>query len=112
MTRWTSGFTTGTNQLVQLYNMSLQETHRDESPGGAESFNQWLDRGPIYAFRFDRDAQAQARHTEMTVQISYGDPEAGAFDVASKLFVVAEYRRLVDITHSQGHIVQVIARDV
>ena len=110
MTRWTSAFTTATNELVQLYHMSLQETHRDESPGGAESFNQWLDRGPVYAFRFDRDAHA--RDTEMTVQISYGKPEAGDFDTQSKLFIIAEYRRLVELTHSQGRIVQVVARDI
>ena len=110
MTRWTSSFKAGTNQLVQLYNMSLQETHRDESSGGAESFNQWLDRGPLYAFKFDRDASA--RDTEMTVQISYNDAEAGAFDPQSKLFIIAEYRRLVELTHSNGSIVSVIARDV
>lgn len=109
-TRWTSEFSAGTNKLVQLYNMSLQETHRDSSPGGAESFNQWLDRGPLYAFRFDRDAQA--RDTEMTIQISYKDSEAGTFDQQSKLFIIAEYRRLVELTHSNGQVVQVIARDV
>ena len=110
MTRWTSEFSAGTNRLVQLYNMSLQETHRDESPGGAESFNQWLDRGPLYAFKFDRDSAA--RDTEMTIQIAYKDAEAGTFDNQSKLFIIAEYRRLVELTHSNGQVVQVIARDV
>lgn len=110
MTRWTSGFSTHTNALAQLYTMSLQETHRDDAAGGAESFNTWLDRGPVYAFRFDRDAQA--RDTELTIQLSYDDAEAGAFDVNSKLFIICEYRRLVELTHSRGMITQVIARDV
>lgn len=110
MTRWSSKFTTGTNQLVQLYNMSLQETHRDDSPGGAESFNQWVDRGPLYAFRFDRDASA--RDTELSVQVTYEKPEGGTFDNSSKLFIIAEYRRLVALTHSNGQVVRVIARDV
>jgi len=109
-TRWTSGFSAHTNALAQLYTMSLQETHRDDAAGGAESFNHWLDRGPVYAFRFDRDAQA--RDTELTVQLSYDDAEAGAFDTNSKLFIVCEYRRLVELTHSRGMITQVIARDV
>ena len=109
MTRWTSGFTTGTNALEQLYYMSLQETQRDSASGGAESFNTWLDRGPIWAFTFHRDAMA--RDTELTVQIAYEDPEGGTFDVNSKLFIVSEYRRLVNLTHSRGQIVDVVVRD-
>ena len=112
MTRWPSSFAAGTNALIQLYTMSLQETHRDDSSGGAESFNQWLDRGPVYAFRFDRDASA--RDTELTIQISYDDAEplVRPFDTNSKLFIICEYRRLVELTHSKGMITQVVARDV
>ena len=81
--------------------------------GGSESFNEWLERGPIYAFRFDRDAKA--RDTEFSLQITYKTPEGEpgvAFEDSSRLFVISQYRRSVQLTHSNGQITEVISRDV
>ena len=79
---------------------------RLDGEGGAESFGEWLQRGPLFAFRFDRDQNA--RDTEVTVQIKYGNPGA-AFAQNSKLFLIAEYRKLTKVTHSAGAITSVIS---
>ena len=106
-TRWKTEFSGSTNHLKQFYYNTLVETQHHDNIGGAESFNQRLDRGPIYAFKFDR--ANNARDTEVTVQITYKDSAAGAFDTKSKIFVISEYRKLTKITHSNGSITQVIS---
>jgi hypothetical protein len=104
-TRWSSEFTGSTNHLQQFYQNTLVETMQQNNPGPCESFNDWLSRGPVYAFRFDRTRDS--RDTEVTVQIAYEDSAKGAFDTTSKLFVIAEFRRTTTVTHSLGSIVEV-----
>jgi hypothetical protein len=106
-TRWSSEFGSGVNHLRQFYQNTICETMRMDESGGVESFNEWLERGPIYAFRFDRDANA--RDTEVTVQVTYKDPSGGTFDNNSKLFILSEYRKLTKISHSHGSIVEVVS---
>jgi len=111
-TRWLSGFAANTPAgrntalLQQLYNQSLISRRADSSPGGAESFNEWLDRGPLYSFYFSRDASS--RSTDVQLQVTYdGTGLAGGFDTTSKLFLVAEYDRAVEITTANGLITAV-----
>jgi hypothetical protein len=113
MTRWQSGFKdsdpVGRNKafLTHLYNQQLHETQRASDQGGAESLDDWLTRGPYFAFRFDRDATS--RETELNLQIGYNDPKTGiAFDQNSKIFVVARYRTVRQITVADGQIVSVV----
>ena len=115
-TNWAAGFATENpatagklDLLRQFYHMSLQETDRDESSGGAESFSTWLDRGPLYAFRFTRDASA--RDTEVSVRLTFNNPDGGAFDTAMRLILISEHRRLVSVTHAQGQVTFVNSRN-
>ena len=106
-TQWLTDFSAGTNHLKQFYYNTLVETQHHDNVGGAESFNQWLDRGPVYAFKFDR--AMNARDTEVTVQITYNTSVALPFDQTSKIFLLSEYRKLTKVTHSMGSITQVIS---
>ena len=111
-TRWVSSFVDGTalesntNFLTQLYHQQLIESGIEEEKGGVETMNQWLQRGPLYGFRFDRDMHDRA--TEVQLQITYGDPSTGVrFEATSKIFLCAQYSRQVNIRSSNGAVVEV-----
>lgn len=112
-TRWLSGFVSNqpagrnTALLQQLYNQSLISRQAEASPGGAESFNAFLDRGPLYTLFFARDAQS--RSTDVQLQITY---DGAGFDTTSKVFLVAEYDRTVQITTAAGLITEVRSLNV
>ena len=114
-TRWNSGFaidptapaTSGRNVdfLTQLYHQQLIESGLEEEKGGAETENEWLRRGPLYGWRFDRDMSDRA--TEVQLQITYAPSAAGGFDTSSKLFLCANYSRQVNIRTQNGSVVEV-----
>ncbi len=114
-TRWSTAFAdnqpAGRNTafLQQFYYQSLLERHAEDSAGGAETFNEWLERGPLYSFGFLRDASS--RSTDVQLQISYNDPGVDAaapgFDVTSRVFLVSEYDRTVEITTQGGSVTEV-----
>jgi hypothetical protein len=99
-TRWDSAFTGTINQLQHRYVESLNETGLYQDPSGAESFKQYMKRGPIVTYSFNRDRESQA--TQVQLQMDYSSLEAG-----SRIFLVAHYRRSTKITTSNGLIVSV-----
>ena len=110
MFRLSSGFTAGKNDLQQMYEMFLQAGNRELTPGGAESVNDWLQRGPVFGFKFDRDAKS--RDTELSVVVEYENPEGGTFNNESQLFIITQYMRAATVTHSGGMITEVVSRDI
>jgi hypothetical protein len=68
-------------------------------------------RGPLYCIKFDRDATS--RETELSLQIAYGATTASGqpFDATSKIFIVAKYRTVREITVANGQIVSVVGID-
>ena len=89
------------------YYQQLIESNRCCDQGGAESLDEWLQRGPVFAFRFDKDATS--RDTEVNLQVSYNDPKTGVnFATDSKIFVVARYRTVRQITVADGQITSVV----
>ena len=106
------GFIPGQNLLSQMYYNSLLEGGRDDLLGGPETFDQWLQRGPIYCFRFERDADNLASLVQTTVTFNPGNagltwPTSGA-----NLFLVAEYTRETKITRQNDQIVSVISQNI
>ena len=65
--------------------------------------DQWLQRGPLYCWRFERDAED--RSTEVQTNITYAVP----FQSPCNLFLCAEYDRVTEITTSNGMITLVRA---
>ena len=48
----------------------------------------------------------------MNVRANFGVPDGGAFDTSMRMVLIAEHRRLVDVIHSKGQVVEVISRNV
>jgi hypothetical protein len=94
-----------------MYWQGLVARQSDGNPGGSETYNQWLDRGPLYSFYFSRDASD--RSTDVQVQVAYNPaPGGAAFATTSRLFLIAEHTRSVEITTSQGLVTAVRALNV
>jgi len=136
-TEWNSEFTVSdgnsvlnvdqynnTNQISTLQQWYMQrnlETGKDKSLGGVESFNEWLERGPIYTFSFDRDFTDRATQAVINVQYDGGvngtDGDAGSgrnqreFDINTNFFIVAQYRKAAEIISENGSIVRVRIAD-
>ena len=108
-TRWDSSFSSTTNYLVQLYMQSLIETKLDDDVGGSETMDQWLQRGPLYCWSFERDSRDLS--TEVQTQITYTMVNPMVWQTAN-LFLCAEYTRTSEFTTSNGQIVNVRALNV
>ena len=105
-TRWTSGFAASGDYLVQLFMQSLIETDRLNEGGGAETMDQWLQRGPLYCWRFDRDAAD--RSTEVQTQVTFNSTSpAWPTTTGANLFLCAEYEKVSEITTNDGVITNV-----
>ena len=112
-TRWTSEFKDddgkngSTNLLVQRYYDSIQEAGLVANPGGAETFDDFMKRGPMFYFSFERDEQDMS--TEAQLQINYlaqtGSPTA--LETNAKVFLLAFHRRSTQIEVSNGQVVSV-----
>tara|TARA_R110000782_G_scaffold206115_1_gene294357 strand:+ start:1864 stop:3396 length:1533 start_codon:yes stop_codon:yes gene_type:complete len=99
-TRWTSAFGDRTNYLVQRYTDTQLESGKIYSEGGCESFGDWLKRGPLIHYSFDRDKND--RSTMLQVSVQYTGLEQNA-----NLFVVAHYRKVTDISITNGFVTSV-----
>lgn len=106
-TRWTSSYgTSGANStslLSQLYYQSQLESDNGFDRGGTETEQEWMERGPVYSFRFVKDESNRA--TEVLVQAEF--TTAGAWDQNTRILLIAEYYQGVRITHAGGNVVKV-----
>ena len=100
-TRWDSQFKSGAgpnenvNRFQQRYIDDLTECRLIESDGGAESFGEWLQRGPYYFYSFNRDREDKS--TQVQLSASFTSLEAD-----SQLFLVAMYSRVTEISVDEG----------
>ena len=110
-TAWQSSFYNGSDQLQQRYRDTYEDIGRAD---GAESYCDWLQRGPIYHYNFERDASNRA--TEVMVNTTFtGLPNGPGTGVGStglaRVFCVSHFQRNVQITTAGGSIVNVVARN-
>ena len=94
-TQWTSEYGANVNKLQQRYIDSLTECGIIHSEGGAESFKDWLQRGPYYYYSFNRDRDDRSTQVQITAQFS-------AVPADAQLFLVAMYSRVSEITVEAG----------
>ena len=72
------------------------------SSGGAETFQDYLARGPYYHYSFNRDSEDKS--TQVQVQLGF----EGAFSPANaNIFVVSWFSRGVELTTTNGSIQEV-----
>jgi hypothetical protein len=110
-TRWTSNYSEvkdgavgnpSINELQQRYNDSLQESGLLMSSGGAESFKDYLTRGPYYHFSYTRDSEDKSTQVQISAKVGF-DPST----VPANLFLVSWYSRGIEISTSNGQIQEI-----
>jgi hypothetical protein len=73
------------------------------SVGGAESFEDWIKRGPYYHYSFARDSEDKSTQVQIQAKINFSDPAT----VGCNIFLAAWYSRGVEISQDGGMIQQV-----
>ena len=105
-----SNFYNGIDQMKQYYRDSYAESDLYKSQG-AETYYDFLQRGPFYHYTFKKDVNNQA--TEVTVSTTFtGLPNglgSGAVGGTGKarVFVVAHYKRSIEVETSDGMVKRV-----
>jgi len=97
----------GINKLEQRYHDSYEECGLDVRSSGCETFYDWLQRGPFYCFSYEKDVANKSTEVQITSVYS-----AGSASTSCRMFIAAHYRKTVQITTSNGLVVNVSSREV
>lgn len=89
-----------TNYLVHRYVDSLMHTGLFHSEGGAESFQDWIKRGPYYHFRWPKDATESS--TRVSVNFKLSRPFAD--NQQHQVMLFKQWRSAYKITHSNERV--------
>ena len=113
-TPWLSSFYGGADKLQQRYHDTYEETGMMLKNTGAETYADWLQRGPIYHYSFVRDASN--RSTEVQVTTTFANlpngPGTGIGGTGlARVYCVSHFARNCQITTAAGAIVQVTERN-
>ena len=102
-TRWDSEYSTTKNGMLQRYIDSQIESGLINSSGGSESFKDWMQRGAMYSYSFDRDSQDKSTNVQLAINYN------GLLDGVdhANVFLVAFYSRATEITTQNGTVVSV-----
>jgi hypothetical protein len=90
-----STYSSTSNTLQQRYINTMLESGQFFSEAGGETFNQWLERGPLIHETFVKAADNLA--TRAQIQANYAQLSADA-----RLYVIAHYTTTVQITRTNG----------
>ena len=88
------------NFLVHRYVDSLMQADLYHSDGGAESFNDWVRRGPYYHFRWPKDAMENS--TRVNVNVKFARPFAQ--NMQHQIMLFSQWRTAYKISHKDGRI--------
>lgn len=100
-TRWNSEYSPIVNKLQQRYLDTQVESGMILASGGTESFREYLDRGLLIHYSFDRDAQDRSTQVQLAYDFT------AALPTNTNVFLVAWYSRVSEITTSNGSIASV-----
>ncbi len=100
----------GDDQLQQRYRDTYEESGMDVKMDGCESYYDYLLRGPIYHYSFNRDSSSRA--TELQLNTQFNSLPAGPGGGTGLVYCVAWFRRTVSITTAAGQLVNVVARQM
>ena len=106
-TKWSSDFTANANLMTQRYLTTQINSGRVWSEGGAESFDQWLERGALVHWDFTRDMNDRSSHLQIQIKYDNISNPSGA-----NLFVVSHYTRTVQISTQNGRVADVVSLSV
>ena len=89
-----------TNFLVHRYVDSLMQADLFHTDGGAESFPEWLRRGPYYHFRWPKDAMEKS--TRASVNFKFARPFAN--NLQHQVMLFSQWNSAYKISHRQGRV--------
>jgi len=89
-----------TNYLVHRYVDSLMHAGLFHTEGGAESFQDWIQRGPYYHFRWPKDATESS--TRASVNFKFSQPFAD--NQQHQVMLFSQWRSAYKITHNNGRV--------
>jgi hypothetical protein len=101
-TRWTSEVKDDTDYLKQRYMDTQLYSGRYWSPGGCETYGDFVKRGPIYHMRYSRSGNDRSTHVQLNIQ--YGNLEAG-----TNVFLAAHYSRVCEVSVQNGFVTNVVS---
>ena len=85
---------------MQRYHDSLVESGMSIGAVGCETFDDWLQRGPVYHFDFTNDRMNNSSQLQIMSKF-------GALPAGSLLYVASWYSREISITTNQGVVTRV-----
>ena len=97
LSKGTVGLTSYTNQLQQRF-IESYESFSGGVLGSTESYSDWLERGPIFHFNFERDEQSRDTELQVNIQNLTADPLLSN----TKVFIVSWYRSQVSYDSRVG----------
>ena len=112
-TRWTTEYKDagtdlaaphGVNTMQQRFD-SYSECGLSDLQGGTETFNEWIKRGAIYVYRFDRDSSDKSSQVQLNIKMRN-------FALNTNVILCAFYSRTVEIAYSNGQITEVRSLNV
>jgi hypothetical protein len=103
--RYESDFSDNSQKLYQRYIQTTLESGQYFQLTGAETFEEWMERGPIFHETFVKSADNLA--TRAHVVANYGEISTNC-----RLFIVAHYSRTIKITRQNGLVVNVQSLNV
>jgi hypothetical protein len=95
-----------TNTLQQRYHDTFTEANLINNPGGSQDIKDWVNDGQFVYHNFIRDSQNRS------TQVQFSITKQGAYSGNTKLYLVAFYRRQIEVTSSDGLITSVRSLDV
>ena len=106
-TNWASSYVALSNQMTQRYLDTQIACGLLSSEGGTETFAEWEERGGIYHFNFERDADDRCSHLQLQMDFA-----VGTFTKTRNVFVAAHYTRTCEITRTNGMVSSVTSLSV
>ena len=106
-TKWASKYTTTTNQLVQRYHDNLSESGLIFNVGGAESLQDYMNRGLYCLYNFVRDQNDRSTQVQVSVDFSLLDAGNTELEANASVYLCAIYDRQTEITTANGTVVSV-----
>ena len=102
-TKWQSKYDTTTNQLIQRYHDNLSEAGLIFNVGGAESIQDYMNRGLYILYNFVRDQNDRSTQVQVSVDFNLVD----SMETNSSVYLCAIYDRQTEITTANGTVVSV-----
>ena len=104
-TRWASVYNTTENCIQQRFWDTYSECGLANLQGGTETLADFIQRGCVYVYRFDRDSTDKATQVQLQVDMSTYEP-------GSNVILCAFYTRTVEVAYQNGMITDVRSLNV